>query len=57
MSYIRFTILTATAAVFLAAGSSMLFSQGLITQKALSLEMAQAIARGPLIDAAPMDFT
>ena len=32
MSHIRFIILTATAAVFLAAGSSMLFAQGLITQ-------------------------
>src|SRR3984893_275543 len=46
VSHIRFIILTATAAVALAAGSSRLFAQGLITQKALSLEMAQAMAQG-----------
>ena len=46
MSHVRFIVLTATAAVFLAAGSPMLFAQGLITQKALPLEMAQAIAQG-----------
>ena len=45
MTHIRFSILTAIAAV-LAAGSSTLFAQGLITQKALSLEMAQTIAQG-----------
>jgi hypothetical protein len=33
VSYIRLIILTATAVVFLGAGSSMLFAQGLITQK------------------------
>jgi len=37
--------LTATA-VLLAAGSSTLRAQGLITQKALSLDMAQVIAQG-----------
>jgi len=46
VSPIRFSQLTATAAVFLAAGSSTLSAQGLITQKALSLEMAQTIAQG-----------
>ena len=46
VSHIRFIILTATAAVFLAAGSSMLFAQGLVTQRALSLEMSQTIAQG-----------
>jgi len=40
-----FSLLTATA-VLLAAGSSTLLAQGLITQKALSLEMAQVIAQG-----------
>jgi uncharacterized protein GlcG (DUF336 family) len=45
VSHIRFGLLTATA-VFIAAGSSTLFAQGLITQKALSLEMAQTIAQG-----------
>jgi uncharacterized protein GlcG (DUF336 family) len=33
-------------AAWLVAGSSTLWAQGLITQKALSLEMAQAIAQG-----------
>ena len=46
MSHIRFSLLTATVAVLLAAGSSTLCAQGLITQKALSLEMAQTIAQG-----------
>jgi uncharacterized protein GlcG (DUF336 family) len=44
VSRIRFIILT--AAFFLSAGSSMLVAQGLITQKALSLELAQTIAQG-----------
>jgi len=45
VSHIRSIILTATVSVFLAPGSSML-AQGLITQRALSLEMAQAMAQG-----------
>jgi len=45
VSHIRISLLTATA-VFIAAGSSTLFAQGLINQKALSLEMAQTIAQG-----------
>jgi uncharacterized protein GlcG (DUF336 family) len=40
------TRLVVLAAALLAAGSSTVSAQGLITQKALSLEMAQAIAQG-----------
>ena len=46
MSQIRFSLLTATITLLIAAGSSTLFAQGLITQKALSLEMAQTMAQG-----------
>lgn len=46
MSHIRFSLLAVTATVLLTAQSSPLFAQGLITQKALSLEMAQTIAQG-----------
>jgi uncharacterized protein GlcG (DUF336 family) len=46
MSHIRFSLLAATAAVLLASGSSTLLAQGLIAQKALSLEKAQATAQG-----------
>jgi uncharacterized protein GlcG (DUF336 family) len=42
MLLIRF----ATAAALLASGSSILLAQGLITQKAIPLEMAQTIAQG-----------
>ena len=45
MSHRKFNLLTATA-VLLAAGSPALRAQGLITQKALSLDMAQVIAQG-----------
>jgi uncharacterized protein GlcG (DUF336 family) len=42
MLYSRFVLMAA----WLAAGSAALLAQGLITQKALSLEMAQAIVQG-----------
>ena len=46
MSHLRFSLLTATITLLIATGSSTLFAQGLITQKALSLEMAQTMAQG-----------
>ena len=46
MSHMRFILLTATAAVFIAGDSTRLFAQGLIMQKALPLEMAQTMAQG-----------
>jgi len=52
MLHIRFNWFT--AAVLVAAGSSSLRAQGLITQKALPLEMAQTIAQGA-VDKCRMD--
>ena len=42
----RFVGAIAFSAVLIAAASSLLFAQGLITQRALSLDAAQEIARG-----------
>jgi uncharacterized protein GlcG (DUF336 family) len=44
----RFVLVVATSAVLLAASSSALLGQEIITQKALSLDAAQAVAQGAL---------
>ncbi len=46
MFHARFALLLAVSAALLAGTASSVLAQGLITQKAISLEMAQTIAQG-----------
>jgi uncharacterized protein GlcG (DUF336 family) len=56
MLHTRLVVLCAALAVWVAAGPSPAAAQGLITQKALSIEMAQTIAEGALQQCRTMNF-
>jgi uncharacterized protein GlcG (DUF336 family) len=56
MLHTRLVVMSAAFIAFVAAGPSPAAAQGLITQKAISIEMAQTIAQGALQQCRSMNF-